>query len=65
MVELLSPYEMLLHYSMERIQAPNKDDARLRATWTEEGEKYEQWRKAQGVKPEYTPGEHYIATEGG
>ena len=63
-VDLLSPYEMLLHYSMERIHAPNNDEARSRATWTEEGEMYEQWRKAQGVEPEYKPGEHYIATEG-
>ena len=39
-VDLLSPYEMLLHYSMERILPPTNALARSRAEWTEEGRKY-------------------------
>ena len=39
-VDLLSPYEMLLHYSMERILPPTNTAAKSRAAWTEEGKKY-------------------------
>ena len=40
MVDLLSPYEMLLHYIMERILPPTTTPAQSRADWTEEGKKY-------------------------
>ena len=36
-VDLLSPYEMLLHYSIERILPPTNTRAQSRADWTEEG----------------------------
>ena len=39
-VDLLSPYEMLLHYSMDRILPPTTTPAQSRAAWTEEGKKY-------------------------
>ena len=39
-VDLLSPYDMLLHYSMERILPPTTTPAQSRAAWTEEGKKY-------------------------
>ena len=39
-VDLLSPYEMLLHYSMERILPPTNPLRRSRAEWTAEGKKY-------------------------
>ena len=39
-VDLLSPYEMLLHYSMERILPPTTTPAQSRAAWTEEGKKH-------------------------
>ena len=39
-VDLLSPYEMLLHYSMERILPPTSTPLQSHAEWTEEGKKY-------------------------
>ena len=39
-VDLLTPYEMLLHYSMERILPRTNPRAESRAVWTEEGEAY-------------------------
>ena len=39
-VDLLTPYEMLLHYSMERILPPTNALAQSRASWTEKGDKY-------------------------
>ena len=39
-VDVLSPYEMLLHYSMERIRPPTNPLKGTRAKWTAEGEKY-------------------------
>ena len=39
-VDLLSPYEMLLHYSIERILPPTNTRAQSRAAWTDEGNKY-------------------------
>ena len=39
-VDLLSPYEMLLYYSMERILPPTNALAQSRAEWPEEGKKY-------------------------
>ena len=63
-VDLLSPYEMLLHYSMERILPPTNTPARSRAAWSEEGLRYsEECRKAR-MKGVYKPGEHYTAIEG-
>ena len=63
-VDLLSPYEMLLHYSMERIFPPTNAPARSRAAWTEDGEKY--WKECREIriKGHYKPGEHYTALEG-
>ena len=39
-VDLLTPYEMLRHYSMERIDPPTNPRAESRAAWTEKGEAY-------------------------
>ena len=36
-VDLLSPYEMLLHWSLERISAPTSSTKNHRAIWTAEG----------------------------
>jgi hypothetical protein len=39
-VDLLTPYEMLLHYSMERILPPASQCKSSRATWTVDGIEY-------------------------
>ena len=39
-VDLLSPYEMLLHYSIERIMPPTNPQAMSRAEWTQAGKQY-------------------------
>ena len=63
-MDLLSPYEMLLHYSIERILPPTNPRARTRAEWTEGGKKYwEECREAR-VRGHFKPGEHYTAIEG-
>ena len=36
-VDVLSPYEMLLHYSMERILPPTTSVTQCHAQWTPEG----------------------------
>ena len=49
-VDLLSPYEMLLHYSMERILPPTNAQAMSRAAWTEEGKRYREECREANVK---------------
>ena len=39
-VDLFSPYEMLQHYSIERIMPPTNTRAKSHATWTDEGKMY-------------------------
>ena len=39
-VDLLSPYEMLLHWSIQRISAPSYGAKIVRSEWTEEGKAY-------------------------
>ena len=63
-VDLLSPYEMLQHYCIERIMPPTNPQAMSRAEWTPAGEQYrEECRKAR-MRGHYKPGEHYILIEG-
>ena len=50
-VDVLTPYEMLLHYTMERILPPEGEAYRLQCT-------------ADEVRPTYVAGVHYIAKEG-
>ncbi len=60
-VSVLSPYEMLLHWSMERVHVPNTAGVIKRSTWTEEGEDYVNFREEAGVKAKFIAGKHYIA----
>ena len=63
-VDLLSAYEMLLHYSIERILPPTTTRAWSRAAWTEEGKKYAEECRAARARGNCKPGEHYVAIEG-
>ena len=63
-VDLLTPYEMLLHYAMERILPPTTASAQQRASWTVEGNAYRQACSKAFQKPVYKAGVHYTAREG-
>ena len=63
-VDLLSPYEMLLHYSWVRIMPPTNLEAMSRAEWTSAGEQYREECREARMRGDYKPGEHYIAIEG-
>ena len=63
-VDLLSPYEMLLHYGIERIMPPTNLQAMSRAEWTPAGEQYREECREARMRGHYKPGEHYIAIEG-
>ena len=64
-MDLLSPYEMLLHYSMERVLPPTNALARSRAAWSEDGKKYWEECRETRIKGHYKPGEHYTAIQSG
>ena len=60
-VDLLSPYEMLLHWSLERIAAPTNATGKLnRATWTQEGLEMKKVCAANKTRPNYYAGKHYV-----
>ena len=61
-VDVLSPYEMILLYSMERICPPNPNNEKNRATWTDEGNEYRRACRDTNQNAKYKPGEHYKAT---
>ena len=63
-VDLLTPYEMLMHYKMERILPPTDARAMARAAWTAEGSAYRRQCTEQKVRPEYEAGVHYEAKPG-
>ena len=60
-VDLLTPYEMLLQYSMERILPPSSMIKSSRAPWTVDGIKYCEQCQRTGVKPRLQPGIPYVA----
>ena len=63
-VDLLTPYEMLLHYSMERILPPTNAQRMSRAVWTEEGKAYREQCREEKSQGYYRPGEHFLARDG-
>ena len=62
-VDVLSPYEMLLHWAVTRINPPGGASKETRAQWTAEGRDYLKECKLEGVRPECVPGVHYTALE--
>ena len=62
-VDLLCAYEMLLHWSMERIPLPGKDSEHPRSVWTGVGLQAKEAAKASGRTRGYVPGEHYAALD--
>ena len=60
-VDLLTPYEMLLHYRMERILPPTNATAAARASWTMDGQMYRQECASNKTEPTYEAGVHYEA----
>jgi hypothetical protein len=61
-VDLLSPYEMLTHWSMEKIKTPslNRPQDEENAEITEEGRLYKKECRINCCKPEYVVGVHYV-----
>ena len=62
-VNVLSPYEMLLHWSITRIGPPSASSQESRSQWTAEGREYLKECKQEGVRPACIPGVHYAAIE--
>ena len=61
-VDLLSPYEMLLFWSMEKVFSPEAcQSGETRSKWTIEGKSYYKQCREQKIQPEYEAGVHYIA----
>ena len=61
-VDLLSPYEMLLHWSLERISVPKSTTKNHRAIWTAEGLRFKERCREEKIRdPVFHPGEHYVA----
>ena len=61
-VDLLSPYEMLLHWSLERISPPTSSSCNQRAIWTTEGLLFNQRCREEQIRdPSFCPGKHYVA----
>ena len=63
-VDLLSSYEMLRYWRMEKVLPPNKTAERPTATWTSEGRAYLKKCKDQGDSVRLEAGVHYIALDG-
>jgi len=56
-VDLLSPYEMLLHWTMIRIEAPSRYAHEVRAHWTPKGLAYGKACRIAGTKPCFQAGQ--------
>ena len=65
-VDLLSPYEMLLHWPMEMIKPPTIKQPidKQNAIFTKEGLEYQKECRRNGCRPEYVPVQHYVALDG-
>ena len=61
-VELLSPYEMLMHWSMEQVHPPIGKHKGERSEFTEEGLRYKEDCARNSCVPHYEAGKHYIST---
>ena len=61
-VDVLTPYEMLLFYHVERILPPTCEEPVARAMWTTAGTMYRKTCKEQQAQPRYEAGVHYVAT---
>ena len=59
--ELLSPFEMLMHWSLELVGPPSTSGADKRSTFTDAGKEYHNRCKRCNVVPEYIAGEHFVA----
>ena len=62
-LQLLSPYEMLMQYSMEEVKPPNASDPNSRSELTETGLRLKDRCAKSNKKPRYQAGVHYVAIE--
>ena len=60
-VDLLSPFEMLMYWSLLPVRPPSEREDNPTAVWTTEGLSYQAQCKLLKEAPSYTPGRHYEA----
>ena len=63
-LSLLSPFEMLMQYSMEEVKPPSGTDPNPRARLTDEGILYKAECTDAGKRPRFEAGLHYVAIPG-
>ena len=63
-VDLLSPFEMLRYWSLEKVVPPVAKEAFPTAEWTLEGLAYKARCKARQEKPRWEAGIHYVPLKG-
>ena len=63
-VDMMSPFEMLRYWSMEKVVPPRSGDKSSSASCTPEGLKYHSSCKAKKQSPQWEAGVHYIAVGG-
>ncbi|CAK0869630.1 unnamed protein product [Prorocentrum cordatum] len=62
-VDVLSPYEMLLHWSMEKIHPPLGQQEVYRAVMTDAGRRFAKECRDGGIRCNYKSGDHFVAVE--
>ena len=62
-VDLLSAFEMLMHWYPERVLPPKRNDPNPTSMWTPAGDRYMKQCLANGDKPVWQAGVHYEALE--
>ena len=62
--DLLSPFEMLRYWSLEKVVPPVAKEAFPTAEWTLEGLAYKARCKARQEKPRWEAGIHYVPLKG-
>ena len=60
-VEFLSPYEMLMHWTMVEVSPPTAKATRTRSEFTEQGLAYKQQCTQGSTVPRFEAGKHYVA----
>ena len=60
-VDILSPYEMIMHWALEEIRPPTIHKTTVRSKFTTAGFAYKEQCRVEQCRPEYKAGEHYEA----
>ncbi len=63
-VDLFSPFEMIMHWSLERVKPPGGEEKNPSAKWTPEGLAYLSKCKLLKERPTFEAGRDYVALPG-